>query len=134
MVGKAQKSHGAKSGLYGRCSNGVPPIKFSQAEQRIQFRSRPCDFWALPAMKWSSEARNFEVINGLQHVFEKWVERCKKCIACQERCIEKETVTAVYELCKRPSVLNIRVRHLFQLTEYYHYMLLVVKFNVKIVK
>jgi hypothetical protein len=20
---------------------------------------------------------------GLQHVFEKWVERCKKCIACQ---------------------------------------------------
>jgi hypothetical protein len=23
--------------------------------------------------------------NGLQHVFEKWVERCKKCIACQGR-------------------------------------------------
>jgi hypothetical protein len=35
--------------------------------------------------KESSEARNFEVINGLQHVFEKWVERCKKCIACQGR-------------------------------------------------
>jgi hypothetical protein len=32
--------------------------------------------------------------NGLQHVFEKWVERCKKCIACQERYFEKETVTA----------------------------------------
>jgi hypothetical protein len=26
----------------------------------------------------------FEVLNVLQHVFEKWVERCKKCIACQE--------------------------------------------------
>jgi len=26
MVGKAQKSHGARSGLYGGCSNGVPPI------------------------------------------------------------------------------------------------------------
>jgi hypothetical protein len=26
MVGKAQKSHGARSGLYGGCSNGVPLI------------------------------------------------------------------------------------------------------------
>jgi hypothetical protein len=32
--------------------------------------------------------------NGLQHIFEKWVERCKKCIACQGRYFEKETVTA----------------------------------------
>jgi hypothetical protein len=31
--------------------------------------------------------------NSLQHVFEKWVERCKKCIACQGRYFEKETVT-----------------------------------------
>jgi hypothetical protein len=31
---------------------------------------------------------------GLQHVFEKWVERCKKCFACQGRYFEKETVTA----------------------------------------
>jgi len=55
------------------------------------------------------------VINGLQHVFEKWVERCKKCIACQGRYFEKETVTApplssdsevigwIHELFKRPS-------------------------------
>jgi hypothetical protein len=33
--------------------------------------------------------------NGLQHVFEKWVERCKKCIACQRRYFEKETFTAL---------------------------------------
>jgi hypothetical protein len=32
--------------------------------------------------------------NGRQHVFEKWVERCKKCIACQGMYSEKETVTA----------------------------------------
>jgi hypothetical protein len=32
--------------------------------------------------------------NGLQHVFEKWVERCKKCIACQGRYFEKETVNS----------------------------------------
>jgi hypothetical protein len=44
--------------------------------------------------KGSSEARNFEVINGLEYVFEKWVERCKKCIACQGRYFEKETVIA----------------------------------------
>jgi hypothetical protein len=33
----------------------------------------PSDFWAFPNTKRSSEARNFEVINGLQSVFEKWV-------------------------------------------------------------
>jgi hypothetical protein len=41
---KAQKSHGARSGLYEGCSNGVPPIHFLQAEHRIQFRSRPMRF------------------------------------------------------------------------------------------
>jgi len=39
-------------------------------------------------------ARHFEVINGLQHVFEDGVERCKKCIAFQGRYFEKETATA----------------------------------------
>jgi hypothetical protein len=32
--------------------------------------------------------------NCLQRVFEKWVDRCKKWIACQGRYFEKETVTA----------------------------------------
>jgi hypothetical protein len=40
MVGKAQKSDGARSGLYDGCSNEVPPIHFFQVEHRIQFRSR----------------------------------------------------------------------------------------------
>jgi hypothetical protein len=44
MVGKVQKSHGVRSGLYGRFSNGVPPIHFFQAKHRIQFRSRPMQF------------------------------------------------------------------------------------------
>jgi hypothetical protein len=43
-VGNAQKSHGARSGLYGGCSTGVPPIHFFQAEHRIQFISRPMRF------------------------------------------------------------------------------------------
>jgi hypothetical protein len=95
MFGKAQKSHGARSELYGECSNGVPSIQFFHTEHRTQFRSRP---HAISGLFWpwkgSSEARNFKVINGLQHVFEKWVERCKKLIACQGRYFEKETVTA----------------------------------------
>jgi hypothetical protein len=33
----------------------------------------------------------FDAINGLQHVFEKWVEHGKKCITCQGRYFEKET-------------------------------------------
>jgi hypothetical protein len=39
MVEEAHKSYGARSGLYGGCSNGVPPIKFFQAEHRIQSRN-----------------------------------------------------------------------------------------------
>jgi hypothetical protein len=44
MVGKAQKPHGARSGLDGGCSNGVSPIHFFQAEYRIHFRSHPMRF------------------------------------------------------------------------------------------
>jgi hypothetical protein len=96
MVGKAQKSHGSMSGLYGECSNGVPPIHFfpSRTQNSVQI-SLYAIFGLYHPWKGSSEARNFEVINGLQHIFEKWVERCKKCIACQGRYFEKETVTAL---------------------------------------
>jgi hypothetical protein len=49
----------------------------------IQFRSRHMRFLNFSNYeKVSSKARNFDVTNCLQHVFEKWVERCKKCIAC----------------------------------------------------
>jgi hypothetical protein len=44
MVGKAQKSHGVRSGLSDGCSTGVPLIYFFQAEQRIQFISCPKRF------------------------------------------------------------------------------------------
>jgi hypothetical protein len=44
MVGNAQKSHVARCGLYGGCSNEVPLIHFFQTEHRIQFRSRPMRF------------------------------------------------------------------------------------------
>jgi hypothetical protein len=44
MVGQAQKLHGARFVLYGLCSNGIPPIHFSQAEHRIQVRSCPMLF------------------------------------------------------------------------------------------
>jgi hypothetical protein len=67
---------------------------FSKPNTEFNSDLASCDFWAFPSIKGNSEARNFQVINGLQHVFEKWVERCKKCIACQGRYFEKETVTA----------------------------------------
>jgi hypothetical protein len=74
--------------------------------------------------KGSSETRNFEVINGVQHVFEKWVVRCKKGMTYERSYFEKETchrtstkfrlraITWVHELFKRP---------LYLLTpQYYH--------------
>jgi hypothetical protein len=39
MVGKAQKTHGARSGLYGECSNGVPPISVSASIATFQSRN-----------------------------------------------------------------------------------------------
>jgi hypothetical protein len=41
---KPRNRMGSRSGLYGGCSNEVPPIHFSQAEHRIQLRSRPMRF------------------------------------------------------------------------------------------
>jgi hypothetical protein len=44
MVGKAHKSHGARPGLYGGCSDGAPPIQFFQTEHTTEFRSRSMRF------------------------------------------------------------------------------------------
>jgi hypothetical protein len=58
---KPRNRMGARSGLYGGCSNGVPPIHFSQAEHRIRFRSCPMRFLGISnhenhvnSMSWSS--------------------------------------------------------------------------------
>jgi hypothetical protein len=71
IVGKAQKSHGARCGLYGGCYNGVPPIHFFQTERRIQFRSRPMRFLGFSShekgaprqeiSKWSTVCRTFSI-------------------------------------------------------------------------
>jgi hypothetical protein len=73
---------------------GIYQSTFSKLNTEFNSGLALHDFWAFPTMKRSSEVRNFKVINGLQHIFEKWVEQCKKCIACQGRYFEKETVTA----------------------------------------
>jgi hypothetical protein len=67
---------------------------FSTPNTEFSSDLAPCDFWDFPTMKRELRGKNFEVINGLQHVFEKWVERCKKWFACQGRYFKKETVTA----------------------------------------
>jgi hypothetical protein len=69
------------------------PLFPSRTQNSIQISSHAISGLFQP-WKWSSEARNFEVINGPQHVFEKWVERCKKHIAFEGRYFEKGTVTA----------------------------------------
>jgi hypothetical protein len=69
------------------------PLFPSRTQNSIKISTHAI-FGLFQPWKGSSEARNFEVIYGLQHVFEKWVERCKKCIACQRRYFEKETVIA----------------------------------------
>jgi hypothetical protein len=38
LLEKPRNCIGVRSGLYGRCSNEVPPIHFFQAKHRIQFR------------------------------------------------------------------------------------------------
>jgi hypothetical protein len=95
MVGKAQKSHRGEIWTVWRMFwwGSTGQLFPSRTQNSIQISLHAISGLFQPR-KGSSEARNFEVINGLQHVFEKWVERCKKCIACQGRYFEKETVTA----------------------------------------
>jgi hypothetical protein len=108
MHGKAQKSHGARSGLYGGCSNGVPPIYFFQAEHNsIQISPHAISGLFQPS-KGSSEARNFEVNNALQHVFEKWVGRCKKCITCQGGTSKKRPSSHLHKVPTRSNKVSPR--------------------------
>jgi hypothetical protein len=94
MVGKDQKSHGPRSELNSVFSFEKVDWWNSIKTSTIQSRSRPPVISGLfQPWKGSSEARNFKVISGLQHVFEKRVECCKKCISCQGRYFAKETVT-----------------------------------------
>jgi hypothetical protein len=54
----------------------------------------PCDFWAFPTMKRELRGKKFQSDKRSAARFEKWVERCKKCTACQGSYFEKGTVTA----------------------------------------
>jgi hypothetical protein len=99
MVGKAQKSHGVRyelNSVFGMEKvDQWNPIRTSA----IQSRSHPHVISGLfQPQKGSSEARNFEVINGLQHIFKKWVDCCKKCITFQGRYFEKETITSLAQM------------------------------------
>jgi hypothetical protein len=62
---------------------------FSKRKTEFNSDVARCNFWDFPTMK-----RELRGKNGLQHVFEKWMERCKKCIACQGGYFGKEAVTA----------------------------------------
>jgi hypothetical protein len=44
----------------------------------------PCDFWAFPTMEMELRDKKFrsDQLSAAHHVFEKWVERCNKCISC----------------------------------------------------
>jgi hypothetical protein len=59
MVGKAQKSHGARSGLYGGGSNGVPLIHFSKLNTEFNSYLAPCDSWASPTLKRELQGKKF---------------------------------------------------------------------------
>jgi hypothetical protein len=107
MVGKAHKSHWERSGLYGGCSNGVPWINFFRTQNWIQISPHAISGLFQP-WKGSSEARNVQVINFLQHVFEKWVERCKKCIACRGRYFEKGPSPQLYKVPTRSNKMRPR--------------------------
>jgi hypothetical protein len=66
---KAQKSHGARSGLYGGCSNGAPPIHLFQAEHKsIQISSHATSGKReLRGKKFRSDQRSaarFREVNG----------------------------------------------------------------------
>jgi hypothetical protein len=69
MVGKAQKSHGARSGLYGGHSTGVPPIHFFQDEHRIQFRSHPMRFLSFSNYEKGAQKQEISKLSTVSSTF-----------------------------------------------------------------
>jgi hypothetical protein len=104
MVGKAQKLHGARSGLDGGCSNGVPPIHFFQTERRIQFISRPIRF-----VGFSNHEKGVP-----RQEISKWSTVCSTFTRSGWSVVRSASLakggTASYELCKRPSYVNTFIR------------------------
>jgi hypothetical protein len=93
MVGKAQQSHGARCGLHGECSDGVPPIHFFQAELRIQFRSRPV---------WFLDFSNHEKGAPRQEI-PKWLTVCNRFSRSGWSVVRKISLAEGGTLKKRPS-------------------------------
>jgi hypothetical protein len=68
---------------------------FSNLNTEFNSDLAPCDFWAFPTMKMELRGKKFRSDQRSAALFsEKWVERCKKCIACHGRYFEEETVIA----------------------------------------
>jgi hypothetical protein len=48
-----------ETGLYGGCSDGVPPIHFSKPNTEFNSDLTPYDFWAFPTMKRELRGKKF---------------------------------------------------------------------------
>jgi hypothetical protein len=59
MVGKAQKLHGVRSGLYGRCCNGVPLISVSASIATFQLHNTDASLKLLHRPKTGSFKTTF---------------------------------------------------------------------------
>jgi hypothetical protein len=93
MIGKAQKLQVRDLGCMADVLMGFHQSTFSKLNTQFDSDLAPCDFWAFPTMKREIQGKNF-LSDQQQHIFKKWVEHCKKCIACQGKYFEKETITA----------------------------------------
>jgi hypothetical protein len=70
MVGKAQMWQDvASSGLYGRCSNGVPPIHFFQLNTEFNSDLTPHNFWAFPTMQRKLQGKKFRKLSTVCSTF-----------------------------------------------------------------
>jgi hypothetical protein len=92
------------------------------SKPNIEFNSdlAPCNFWAFPMMKRELQGKKFWSDRQSAACFEKWVEHCKKCTACQGRYFQKKkkdhhhtstkfqlgVIMWVHKLCKWTSYMD----------------------------
>jgi hypothetical protein len=90
-------------------------LRFSSGESALETEKR----------KWKVKTACSTILlklatNGLQHVFEKGVERCKNCIACQGRYFKKETVTAPPQIpSNNVSPLTFQMALVYRIVPYF---------------
>jgi hypothetical protein len=105
-AGKAQNRMGRDPDCMADVLRGFHRSTFCKSNTEFNSDLAPCDFWAFPTMKMELRGKKFRSDQLSVGLFEKWVERCKKRIACRERYFEKRPSPHLHKVPTRSNKVS----------------------------